>query len=84
LTLQALSNIKHPPVVYAKQANFAQNQQINNGLSSPARETENRQTQLLEKINDQRLEPITQGETIRADSLLEAVGEQRRAQDAGG
>lgn len=31
-TLETLSTIKNPPVVFAKQANFATNQQVNNGM----------------------------------------------------
>lgn len=33
-TLETLATIKNPPVVFAKQANIAQNQQVNNGTAS--------------------------------------------------
>jgi len=52
MTLETLSTIKNPPVVFAKQANIAHgHQQVNNGeASSVARtpETSNRPTELLE------------------------------------
>jgi len=52
MTLETLSAIKNPPVVFAKQANIAHgHQQVNNGeasLAVRAPETSNRQTELLE------------------------------------
>ena len=51
MTLETLSDIKNPPVVYAKQANISNgHQQINNGISAHTRQTENAPTQLLEMI----------------------------------
>jgi hypothetical protein len=50
-TLETLATIKNPPIVYAKQANFAAgHQQINNGIpaSTQAREIENQQSKLSE------------------------------------
>lgn len=50
-TLEALSEIKNPPI-FAKQANIAHNQQVNNGVSvadsSRARENKNPQNKLLD------------------------------------
>lgn len=51
MTLETLATIKNPPVVFAKQANIANNQQVNNGEAVPvtrAGETGKPQTELLE------------------------------------
>jgi hypothetical protein len=51
MTLETLAAIKNPPVVFAKQANIANNQQVNNGEAVPvahAPETSTRPTELLE------------------------------------
>lgn len=48
-TLETLGAIKNPTVVFAKQANVATNQQINNGIPAPARDL-NEQSRMLEKI----------------------------------
>lgn len=50
ITLETLSNIKNPPVVYAKQANISNGpQQVNNGVSAPhAEEIKNQPNELLE------------------------------------
>ena len=46
-TLEVLGAIKYPPVVIAKQANIAHNQQVNSGaVFARARKSENQQTQL--------------------------------------
>jgi hypothetical protein len=53
-TLETLATIKNPPIVYARQANFAAgHQQVNNGITAPtqARENENQQSKLLEAHN---------------------------------
>jgi len=50
-TLETLAAIKNPPVIYAKQANIANNQQINNGVPAPvphAGEIKNQPNELLE------------------------------------
>jgi hypothetical protein len=54
-TLETLAAIKNPPVVFAKQANFAQgHQQINN--STHAGEIKNHQNELLEQTHGERLD----------------------------
>ncbi|MDD5463172.1 MAG: hypothetical protein PHG00_16355 [Methylococcales bacterium] len=54
-TLETLAAIKNPPVVFAKQANFAQGpQQINNGTH--AGENKNHQNELLEQTHGERLD----------------------------
>lgn len=49
-SLETLAAIKSPPIVYAKQANFAaRHQQVNNGIPTRAREIETELTQLSGK-----------------------------------
>lgn len=76
-TLETLSAIKNPPVIYAKQVNQTTGpQQINNGMAAPsqARGNENEQSKLLDTR--------AAGETIPSNSTLEAVGEINRAEVA--
>ena len=75
-TLQSLSDIKNPSVVYAKQANITHgNQQINNGVPAPrTQENKKYSNELLEHTNGKRLDTRAKGETIGAYSELEAVG----------
>ena len=71
-TLETLSTIKNPPVIYAKQVNQTTGpQQINNGMASQAQGIENGQSKLLDTG--------ATGETIPSYSTLEAVGEIDRA-----
>ena len=57
-TLQSLSDIKNPSVVYAKQANITNgNQQINNGVPAPrTQENKNYSNELLENTHGERLD----------------------------
>ena len=57
-TLQTLSDIKNPSVVYAKQANITNgNQQINNGVPAPrTQENINYSNELLEHTHGERLD----------------------------
>ena len=75
-TLQTLSDVKNPSVVYAKQANISNgHQQINNGL--PATHTQEKQkysNELLEHTHGERLDSGKKGETISIDSDLATVG----------
>lgn len=77
-TLEVLGNIKNPPVVIARQANIAQQQQVNNGLptgqASCGREVGNVPTQLLEALPGERLESRTAATASGIDSHLETVG----------
>lgn len=77
-TLETLSNIKNPPVVYAKQANISNGpQQVNNGVPAHAphaEEINNQPNELLEVINGERLDTGTAKETIGSDTALAAVG----------
>ncbi|WAR44290.1 hypothetical protein [Methylomonas rapida] len=81
MTLETLSNIKNPPVVYAKQANIANGpQQINNGLpSTHTAENQNQQNQLLTVNHGETLDGGTTGETIGGDQAMEALEKQHRA-----
>lgn len=77
-TAETLSAIKNPPVVFAKQMNVAQNQQINNGPSY-ARETQNPQNELLERTHGERMDTRAKGTTGENDKELEALGAVNRA-----
>ncbi len=74
-TLETLSNVKNPPVVYARQANVTTGpQQINNGVD-PARARENRNApnQLLGAVDDLRQDTRASGSAVKDDPPLEAV-----------
>jgi hypothetical protein len=77
-TLEALATIKNPPIVYAKQANFAAgHQQVNNCMPAPtqALENENQQSKLLEAHHGEWLDTGTAGAAIGADKAMATVGE---------
>lgn len=87
MSLETLSNIKNPPVVYARQANIANGpQQINNASAKPplASETENPPNKLLETSNEIPMDSGTQGKAGNRNPAMEAVGEINRAKDGGG
>ena len=75
MTLETLSNIKNPPVVYVKQANIAHGpQQINNGLpATHTAENQNQQNQLLTVDHGKTLDGSRTGETIGGNPKVEAV-----------
>lgn len=80
MTLETLATIKNPPVVFAKQANIANNQQVNNGEAvsagtARARETENRPNKLLEgpHAKPEWMDAGAAGEAAASNSPLEAV-----------
>ena len=77
MTLETLSNIKNPPVIYAKQTNIANGpQQVNNGMM-PSRahtdENKNPPSKVLEQGNEQRMDTGTQGQSGEGDSKMETV-----------
>ena len=74
-TLQSLSDIKNPSVVYAKQANITNgNQQINNGVPAPrTQENKKYSNELLTELPHATLDSRGAGETIGAYSELAAV-----------
>lgn len=83
-TLETLSAIKNPPIVYAKQANFAAgHQQVNNGIPSPtqAREIENQQSKLMEAHNGEWMDTGAAGATSGTDKAMATLGEIDRAEN---
>jgi DNA polymerase III delta prime subunit len=69
-TLETLSNIKNPPVVYAKQANIAHGpQQINNSAAEPTARTEKNFSQPNELLEAQH-----GGETMDSGTTQTASG----------
>ncbi len=82
MTLETLAVIKNPPVVYARQANFANGpQQVNNTVTPHAAKNERAPNELLEDKHDEgeRLDGGTASEAIGSDSALAAVGTIYRA-----
>jgi hypothetical protein len=76
-TIETLSAIKHPPIVYARQANVTTGpQQINNGMSSSshAREIENEQNQLSGDNNELRTDTGTPAFARRINQEMETLG----------
>ena len=72
MTLETLSNIKNPPVIYARQANFANGpQQVNN--HAHAGENNNQPNKVLERGNEQRLDGGTQSQAVGSDTELATV-----------
>ena len=71
-TLQTLSDIKNPSVVYAKQANITNgNQQINNGVPAPrTQETIKYTNELLTELPNEALDNRRTGETVPVNSEL--------------
>jgi hypothetical protein len=76
MTLETLSTIKNPPVVYAKQANIAHGpQQVNNGtVPSRAEEKINSPNKLLEPSNEIPMDTGAPGTAGGSNSQVEAVG----------
>ncbi|SFO12226.1 hypothetical protein [Nitrosospira briensis] len=84
-TLETLSTIKHPPVIYAKQANIAHgHQQVNNGAAIPGTyahtgENEIQQNELLTEVqHEQKMDIGSTGTTVNADQAMETLGEVSR------
>ena len=83
-TLETLATIKNPPIVYAKQANFAAgHQQVNNGIPAltQARENENQPSKLMEAHNGKWLDTGTAGAAIGDNQAMATLGEIDRAKD---
>lgn len=84
-TLETLATMKNPPVVIARQANIAQQQQVNNGPAAPeptrARAgPDSPKSKLLECVPSERLDSGTQGAASGAYSDLETLGAVNRPQ----
>lgn len=83
-TIEALSAVKNPPVVYARQANIAHgHQQVNNSVPDDVRmrKSESQPNKLLEQNDGERLDPGATSEAGRSDTPLEAVGTVDGAED---
>lgn len=84
-TLETLAAIKNPPIVYARQANFASGpQQVNNGLPAHTGKIESLPNELSEASNE--LLPNTRAPALesRVNQAVETVGAVNRAEDASG
>lgn len=86
-TIEVLSNIKNPPIVYAKQANIANgHQQINNGVPQVENphahaEKQNQQNELLSESVNEAMDirgATTPGEV---NQTVETVGTKHRRKD---
>jgi len=83
-TLETLATIKNPPIVYAKQANFAAgHQQVNNAMPGPtqAREIENQQSKLSEVNHELLPNARTSGSECGKVPIASALGEINRAEN---
>jgi len=87
-TLRTLGELKSPKnVAFVKQANIAENQQVNNGVTTqqetptPAQETKNPQNELLENNHGERLDTETKIETGRDDKVMETMGSVNRTEE---
>lgn len=80
-TLETLSVIKNPPVIFAKQANISNGpQQVNNGIASPVREIEIEQSKLSGESNELLTDTRASQATSRVNPTLETVGEKHGAE----
>ena len=90
-TVEALAEMKNPrAVAFVKQANIAQQQQVNNGtpaLHAHARERPKPENELLEDATheqQQRMVPGAQAASAGGNPAMETVGAVNRAEDARG
>lgn len=86
MTIETLANIKNPPTVFAKQANIAHQQQVNNGVpmrcSGPHAHESNKHSEpskLLEASHDERVESGAQGASGRPHQDVAPLGAVHRA-----
>ena len=86
-TLEALAEIKNPPVVFAKTANIAHQQQVNNGMvaaESRPPTVDNSPNKLLECVPGERLDFGATATTIGVDPQLAALEQVNRPEVARG
>lgn len=86
-TLEALAEIKNPPVVFAKTANIAHQQQVNNGVvaaESRPPTVDNPQNKLLECVPGERLDFGAATTTSGADPQLATLESVNRPQVTSG
>ncbi len=79
-TWEAISHIQNPTVNYVKQANIAQNQQVNNGVAESIPEKRISPNELLEQEHE-RLDARTPQAPIRTDQELEPMAAVHRAKN---
>ena len=85
-TVETLAEIKNPPVLYARQANFSNGpQQVNNGVSA-SRPRENEIPPSKQSGHEHELLPDSRASALasRADSTMEAMGAINRTTNARG
>ena len=84
-TLETLTAIKNPPIIYAKQANFAAGpQQVNNGAPAQAGKNKKSPNELLEQKPYEWLDSGEKGAAGSANSEVEAMEPIKRAEIARG
>ncbi len=84
-TLETLSTVKNPPVIYARQANVTTGpQQVNNGIPSHTRENKIEQNKLLEEKDGEWLDTRATGTTSGLNPGMATVGQINRAKNNGG
>jgi hypothetical protein len=83
-TLETLAAIKNPPVIYARQANVATNQQINFAGTSRAAECVIAQNEQSEASHELLQDTRASSAAIGSDPALASVGEVHRAEVGGG
>jgi len=87
-TLETLAAIKNPPVIFAKQANISNNQQINNGVPAPSQagEIKNRQNELLveAQYGSTTLDNETTSAAIGVDPAMATLAKSTGARTPGG
>jgi hypothetical protein len=80
-TIEALAEMKNPrSVAFVKQANIANNQQVNNGPASQAGKFENQQNKLSGATNELLENTRTQSIAGGVNPALETVGESNRTE----
>lgn len=88
MTLETLSNMKNPPVIYARQTNIAHGpQQVNNGLmpsTTHVGEIPNPPSKLLERGHEQRMDTPAQSPTGSSNSAVETLAAVDRASNSVG
>lgn len=83
-TFETLGTLRNPPVVFAKQANVATNQQINYAGTSRAGECETAQNKQSEPNHELLQDARASSAAIGSDPALATVGEVHRAEVGGG
>ena len=84
-TLEALNEIKFPKsATFVKQANIANQQQVNNGISPRAEKTANPANELLPEANHGALDAGATEATGHSHPTMEAVGEIHRPKNQQG